>query len=315
MRLAVVGVSLGLALVACREPKPSAARDSWAPAVRVAAKAEIRFAVIGDYGRSGPPAHDVARLVAAWRPDVVITTGDNKYPRGAATTIDDNVGRYYHRFLSPYRGAYGDGAYRNRFFPTLGNHDLSTGGGRPYFDYFALPGNERYYDVVAVGGARSVAAPREQACSGLPGIAQRPGAQPPHLSGGEHRVGRGSGEAPQHPIEEIRQPRIRQRRLRHAGHPHQIVAPALAADDDADPGERGHPCRARAVELVTAGAVQHVVVRRRRRGRGRPPGRGQHRRHHRDRRRDEAYSPALPRPHCSGCASSARPMISAVEQL
>lgn len=35
-----------------------------------------------------------------------------------------------------------------RFFPSLGNHDLLTGSGKPYLDYFNLPGNERYYDFV-----------------------------------------------------------------------------------------------------------------------------------------------------------------------
>ena len=36
----------------------------------------------------------------------------------------------------------------NRFFPVLGNHDWDTPGAAPYLDYFTLPGNERYYDVV-----------------------------------------------------------------------------------------------------------------------------------------------------------------------
>ena len=35
----------------------------------------------------------------------------------------------------------------NRFFPTLGNHDWITNHAAPYFDYFTLPGNERYYTV------------------------------------------------------------------------------------------------------------------------------------------------------------------------
>jgi hypothetical protein len=115
----------------------------------VVSKSEIRFAVIGDYGRRGQAAGDVARMVTAWRPDLIITTGDNNYPRGEAATIDANIGRHYHRFIAPYRGWYGDGAHRNRFFPTLGNHDLIALGGRAYLDYFTLPGNERYYDFVA----------------------------------------------------------------------------------------------------------------------------------------------------------------------
>jgi hypothetical protein len=41
----------------------------------------VRFAVIGDYGRGGAPEADVASLVASWQPDLVITVGDNNYPR------------------------------------------------------------------------------------------------------------------------------------------------------------------------------------------------------------------------------------------
>jgi hypothetical protein len=106
----------------------------------------VRFAVIGDYGLAGQPAADVSRLVKSWNPDFIITTGDNNYPDGAAETIDENIGQYYHEFISPYRGAYGPGGLTNRFFPTLGNHDYQTLNAQPYFEYFTLPGNQRYYD-------------------------------------------------------------------------------------------------------------------------------------------------------------------------
>jgi tartrate-resistant acid phosphatase type 5 len=107
----------------------------------------VRFAVIGDYGQAGPAAEAVARLVRGWNPDFIVTTGDNNYPRGEARTIDANIGQYYHTFIAPYRGRYGPGADRNRFFPVLGNHDWAAAGARPYLEYFDLPGNERYYDV------------------------------------------------------------------------------------------------------------------------------------------------------------------------
>ncbi|MDB5235688.1 MAG: hypothetical protein JWR44_2681 [Hymenobacter sp.] len=106
------------------------------------------FAAIGDYGFAGAPERDVAQLVKSWNPDFIITLGDNNYDNGAASTIDANIGQYYHEFIAPYRGSYGPGAAANRFFPSLGNHDLYTAGGQPYFDYFSLPGNERYYDFV-----------------------------------------------------------------------------------------------------------------------------------------------------------------------
>lgn len=108
----------------------------------------LRFAVIGDYGVADTPTAEVAALVQSWHPDLVITLGDNNYPDGAAATIDENIGQFYHTFISPYKGSYGVGADTNRFFPSLGNHDWETPGAAPYIDYFTLPGNERYYDFV-----------------------------------------------------------------------------------------------------------------------------------------------------------------------
>jgi tartrate-resistant acid phosphatase type 5 len=104
--------------------------------------------VIGDYGRAGDVEAAVAQLVTDWSPDLIITTGDNNYPDGEATTIDANIGQYYAGFIYPYQGAYGPGAVRNRFFPSPGNHDWHTADLAPYLDYFELPGNERYYDFV-----------------------------------------------------------------------------------------------------------------------------------------------------------------------
>jgi len=106
----------------------------------------VVFAVIGDYGMDNQAERDVAIRVKGWRPDFIITTGDNNYPSGSEETIDANIGRFFHEFISPYKGNYGDGADKNRFFPTLGNHDWKTPDVKPYLDYFTLPGNERYYD-------------------------------------------------------------------------------------------------------------------------------------------------------------------------
>lgn len=106
----------------------------------------VRFAVIGDFGSGDHNAGDVAALVKAWNPDFIVTVGDNNYPDGAAETIDENIGQFYHEYISSYQGEYGPGADIPRFFPTLGNHDWNTQKGQPYLDYFTLPGNERYYD-------------------------------------------------------------------------------------------------------------------------------------------------------------------------
>ena len=112
-----------------------------------------RFAVIGDYGSGNQAERDVANLVKSWNPAFIITTGDNNYPAGSASTIDRNIGQYYHDFIDPYIGSYGAGATVNRFFPCLGNHDWGDSypnptGVQPYLNYFTLPNNERYYEVV-----------------------------------------------------------------------------------------------------------------------------------------------------------------------
>ena len=108
----------------------------------------IIFAAIGDYGNAGQAEADVAALVNSWNPDFIITLGDNNYPGGDASTIDTNIGQYYHSYIFPYTGSYGTGASTNKFFPALGNHDWATTNAQPFFDYFTLPGNERYYDFV-----------------------------------------------------------------------------------------------------------------------------------------------------------------------
>lgn len=104
----------------------------------------VTFAVIGDYGYAGNGEAQVAELVNSLSPDFVITAGDNNYPSGSASTIDTNIGQYYHAYIYPYKGSYGAGAGINRFFPSPGNHDWPLDA---YLDFFELPGNERYYDL------------------------------------------------------------------------------------------------------------------------------------------------------------------------
>lgn len=115
----------------------------------------INFAVIGDYGVDSSDEEDIANLVKSKNPDFILTVGDNNYPDGCAETIDKNIGKYYHNYILNYTGSFGEGSATQRFYPTLGNHDwnakekcLSANNSLPYFDYFTLPGNERYYDFV-----------------------------------------------------------------------------------------------------------------------------------------------------------------------
>ena len=110
----------------------------------------VIIGVIGDYGSGTANELAVANLVKSWNPDFIMTVGDNNYPYGEASTIDQNVGQFFHDYIFPYTGAYGSGAISNRFFPSVGNHDCcfpnpTPTGYDPYLAYFTLPGNERYY--------------------------------------------------------------------------------------------------------------------------------------------------------------------------
>jgi len=117
----------------------------WALATTAQAQ---RFAAIGDYGYAGPAEREVANLIKSWNPDFIITLGDNNYDVGDSTTIDQNIGQYFHEYIYQYKGRYGPRTSSNRFFPSLGNHDYYTRNGEAYRDYFTLPGNGRYYELV-----------------------------------------------------------------------------------------------------------------------------------------------------------------------
>ena len=113
---------------------------------------QIKFAVIGDYGKDGSNVQAVADLIDSLDVDFIITTGDNNYNNGAESTIDMNIGKYFNEYIYPYVGIYSPGGSPdglNRFFPSLGNHDynntINPYAAQPYLDYFELPGNERWY--------------------------------------------------------------------------------------------------------------------------------------------------------------------------
>lgn len=117
-------------------------------------KPMLRFVILGDFGVAsqgeGYAANEaaVAALIHRLEPEFIVTVGDNNYPNGSVETIDENIGQFYHHYIYPYKGSYGPGAVENRFFPCPGNHDWNSGSLQPYLDYFELPGNERYYDLV-----------------------------------------------------------------------------------------------------------------------------------------------------------------------
>lgn len=148
----MVGALTTIVTVSPADPTAAATPTATEPTPAAA----VRFAVIGDYGTNNAGAAAVADLVHAAQPEFITTVGDNAC---FGNSPDAAIGQYYADYIGAYQGAHGAGSAVNRFFPALGNHDFTDGGGLPaYLAYFTLPGagitqphpsgNERYYDFV-----------------------------------------------------------------------------------------------------------------------------------------------------------------------
>ena len=107
-----------------------------------------RFAVIGDYGVDSEAEARVARMVLGWNPR--LRDHDRRQQLSLGRAVDD---RRQHRQALPalHRQLSGRVRCGQRDQPLLadgGKPRLGRGRPAPYLDYFTLPGNERYYDVV-----------------------------------------------------------------------------------------------------------------------------------------------------------------------
>jgi len=113
----------------------------------------VIFAQIGDFGSAGTAEFKVSEMVKSWEPDFIVSVGDNNYYDGGFNSIEINISNYYGDYIYNYDAP---GTYRcngkafkdqiNRFFPTPGNHDsYNKDGLLPYYNFFTLPGNEKYY--------------------------------------------------------------------------------------------------------------------------------------------------------------------------
>ena len=132
-RLACSGAALLLASApALADPVPPAQAQPGVQTVYAA----------GDIARCRHPdprwsgASDTAALVAAGlaadRGAVVLTLGDHTYPRGAAREFADCYDPTWGRF-------------KDRTWPTPGNHEYYTRGAAPYFAYFGARAGRGHY--------------------------------------------------------------------------------------------------------------------------------------------------------------------------
>ncbi|MDX6476597.1 MAG: acid phosphatase type 7 [Gaiellaceae bacterium] len=96
--------------------------------------ARFTFAVVGDFGSGDGNETAVASLIESWRPDFVLTVGDNAYPQGLPELLDRDI-------FGPYAAVMRESAW----FPALGNHDFKASRGQPELDAFHSLGSERWY--------------------------------------------------------------------------------------------------------------------------------------------------------------------------
>jgi acid phosphatase type 7 len=99
-----------------------------------AGAARFTFAVVGDFGSGTRNEAAVASLIESWRPDFVLTVGDNAYPQGARRLLDRDI-------FGPYAAVMRESAW----FPALGNHDDEANGGKPELEAFHSLGHGRWY--------------------------------------------------------------------------------------------------------------------------------------------------------------------------
>lgn len=144
MRRLLVAIVLGAVMCACSTPLP----PSSLLRTKVRAK---RFVVLGDWGTGLDSSDRVATRMCKWRKDhsfnLVVTTGDNIYPGGAASNFEDN-------FFEPFGCLLDNGV---RWRSALGNHDVVADNGQPELDEPAFGMRGRNY-VARISGVRFVIA-------------------------------------------------------------------------------------------------------------------------------------------------------------
>lgn len=107
---------------------------------------ETVFAHMGNYATNSGTEEQISQLVRSWLPKFLLASGQNT----VAGEYDDDVGQYFHDFIFPYSGDFGDGAALNMFWPAPGFKDWEVAPNTlaAFKAYFKLPNNERYYELV-----------------------------------------------------------------------------------------------------------------------------------------------------------------------
>jgi tartrate-resistant acid phosphatase type 5 len=109
----------------------------------------LKFMVFGDWGRNGEDnqkqvAREMGIIAKKFKPELIISTGDNFYPNGVRSTRD-------HNWLASYENIYTAHALQSDWYPVLGNHDYK-GDPQAEIDYSAVDRKwnmpARYYSKI-----------------------------------------------------------------------------------------------------------------------------------------------------------------------
>jgi tartrate-resistant acid phosphatase type 5 len=84
-------------------------------------KKPLKFIVFGDWGRNGEDnqkqvAREMGIIAKKFKPEFIISTGDNFYPNGVRSTRD-------HNWLASYENIYTAHSLQSDWYVVLGNHD------------------------------------------------------------------------------------------------------------------------------------------------------------------------------------------------
>ena len=112
----------------------------------VPSPAQMVFAHMGNYATNSGTEEQISQLVRSWLPKFLTASGQNT----VTGSYDADVGQYFHDFIFPYSGTYGDGAAMNMFWPAPGFKDWEVPPNNlaGFTAFFKLPVNERYYELV-----------------------------------------------------------------------------------------------------------------------------------------------------------------------
>lgn len=98
-------------------------------------EARLKFMVFGDWGRNGEDkqkevANELGIVAKKFNPEFIVSTGDNFYPSGVASTRD-------HSWIASFEDIYTAHSLQGDWFVVLGNHDY-RGNPQAEVDYTAV---------------------------------------------------------------------------------------------------------------------------------------------------------------------------------